>query len=64
MDSGFSRKARSSNGYTVKFTSSLPEVALFLPDGSESREPSANIIDTVLTVLSIQRGESILYSSK
>ena len=57
-------KLHGSNGCTVKFTSSLPEVALFLPDGGESREPSANIIDTVLTVLSIQRGESILYSSK
>lgn len=44
-----------------------PGSRLFLPDGGESREPSANIIDTidsVLTVLSIQRGESILYSSK
>lgn len=48
----------------MKFTFPLPEVALFLPDGGESREPSVNIIDTVLTVLSLQRGESILYSSK
>lgn len=60
--------AKSSNparfGCLVKFTSPLPEVALFLPDGGESREPSVNIIDTVLTVLSLQRSKSILYSSK
>lgn len=55
MHSRFSRKLRTDQtrfGCLVKFTSPLPEVALFLPDGGESREPSVNIIDTVLTACS------------